>query len=90
LEKIRSRIFYRKVKEAGLPTGNYLLKEFDMPLVSTTPMGELLKSASAKPSIFSYFFKRLLALLKIKNKTPVRSNIDRLLSILMAIYSEVL
>jgi nitrogenase molybdenum-iron protein alpha/beta subunit len=26
-------------REAGLMTGNYLLKEFDMPLVSTTPMG---------------------------------------------------
>lgn len=26
-------------REAGLMTGNYLLKEFDMPLISTTPMG---------------------------------------------------
>nr|YP_010732055.1 photochlorophyllide reductase subunit B [Massjukichlorella minus]WDY12969.1 photochlorophyllide reductase subunit B [Massjukichlorella minus] len=26
-------------REVGLMTGNYLLKEFDMPLISTTPMG---------------------------------------------------
>jgi len=26
-------------REAGLMAGNYLLKEFDMPLISTTPMG---------------------------------------------------